>query len=779
MRRCIPTTIGILITAAAGSCWGNPVDFNRDILPILSKACYHCHGPDARQRKANLRLDAPHDAQADRGGYAVIVPGQFSASRLYQRILATDPSLRMPPPDSGRTLDNQQITLLRRWIEQGAKYAPWWSLVAPARRPPPTDIEPNGWTRNPIDAYVLFRLRQEKMQPSTVAERTTLIRRVSLDLTGLPPTLREVNNFLEDDSPQAYDRLIDRLLASARYGEQMAVAWLDAARYADTNGFEVDNGRDMWLWRDWVIRALNHNMPFDQFTIEQLAGDLLPQATFDQKIATGFNRNHRINNEGGIISEEFRVEYVVDRLDTTATVWMGLTVACARCHDHKYDPISQQEFYELFSFFNNVPEKGKDGGYGNARPLVSPVLEVQQQLEQLDHQLAVARQKPSDEQAEAIKELLQKQEALVKNVPTSMVMQELVQPRNAYVLIRGEYAQHGEPVTPNVPRSLPPFAGSLPRNRLGLARWLMDASHPLTARVTMNRSWQHFFGAGIVRTAEDFGTQGQLPTHPQLLDWLACEFQRDWNVKRLQRFIVGSATYRQSSKLTPPLLKRDPQNRLLARGPRFRLSAETIRDQALAVSGLLRQRIGGPSVKPYQPSGLWQEVAYGGDYTAQKYEQDHGASLYRRSLYTFWKRAVPPPSLATFDAPSRETCMVSRARTNTPLQALVLLNDPTYVEAARVLAQHVLRQGGDSPRERISYAFRRATSRLPSDYERTLIANGLAQYMEEYEADHEAAVQLIDTGDSVIDDQLNQVELAAYTMICSLILNLDECIVKD
>ena len=665
-------------------------------------------------------------------------------------------------------------------VEQGTPDAPWWSFVSPQRPRPVAWKESSNWSRNPLDVFVFFRLREEGLQPSAEAEKSTLIRRVTLDLTGLPPTLREVDDFLADNSPVAYDRLVDRLLCSPRYGEQMAVAWLDAARYADTNGFEVDNGRDMWLWRDWVIHAFNQNMYFDQFTVEQLAGDLLPEATLDQKIATGFNRNHRINHEGGIIPEEFRVEYVVDRLDTTATIWMGLTVACARCHDHKYDPISQREFYELFAFFNNVPEKGKDGGNGNAMPLVTPVVEVQQQLDQIDRQLAVARTESGAARADTIKALFQQKEELVKDVSTTMVMQEMDQPRGTFVLTRGEYEQIGEPVSPDVPRSLPSWPSGLPRNRLGLAKWLMDPSHPLTARVTMNRFWQHFFGTGLVPTAEDFGTQGQLPSHPLLLDCLAKDFQRgDWNVKRMLKVIVSSATYRQLSTVSPQLLARDPNNRLLARGPRVRLPAETIRDQALAISGLLVQRIGGPSVKPYQPPGLWQEVAYGGSYTAQKYEQDRGANLYRRSLYTFWKRAVPPPSLATFDAPSREICTVSRSRTNTPLQALVLLNDPTYVEASRVLAQHVLSAGGETPTDRIRFAFRCATSRVPGHDELTILVKGLTRHLEQFAADPDGARKLVTVGETPVDDRLNVVELAAYNTISSLLLNLDECIVKQ
>ena len=780
MRHWAPVTIILMLVSTAVAAAEDLVEFNRDILPLLSEACYGCHGPDKKSRKADFRLDLLDDAVADRGGYAAIVPGQPADSELFQRITEEDPSLRMPPVDSGHVLSGGQIDRIRRWIEQGAPYAPWWSLVTPQQPRPPAWNQPDVWPRNPVDNFVLFRLQTEGLQPTAEAKKTTLIRRATLDLTGLPPTPSEVEAFLADGSPDAYDRLIDRLLCSPRYGEQMAVAWLDAARYADTNGFEVDNAREMWAWRDWVIKAFNRNMHFDQFTIEQLAGDLLADATLDQKIATGFNRNHRINNEGGVIPEEFRVEYVVDRLDTTSTVWMGLTVACARCHDHKYDPISQREFYGLFSFFNNVPEKGKDGGSGNAIPFIPVAAKVQEQLDELDRKLVAARKEAGDAQTDAIKELVKKQEQLIKDSSTSMVMQEMEQPRGAFVLVRGEYEKYGESVLPDVPGSLPPLTSDLPRNRLGLARWLVDPSHPLTARVTVNRFWQHFFSAGIVPTAEDFGTQGLLPSHPQLLDWLATEFQRgDWNVKRMQRIIVNSSTYRQSSTVSPELLARDPNNRLLARGPRFRLPAEMIRDQALAISGLLSERIGGPSVKPYQPPGLWEEVAYGGNYTAQKYEQDHGTNLYRRSLYTFWKRAVPPPSLAAFDAPSRETCTVSRARTNTPLQALILLNDPTFVEAARVMAQRVLIEGGETADDRIRFAFRRATSRLPNQAELTLIADGLAEHLDQFAADQEAARQLVSVGEFPVDERLDAAELAAYTTMCSMILNLDECVVKE
>ncbi|HXG09872.1 MAG TPA: DUF1553 domain-containing protein [Gemmataceae bacterium] len=1052
--------MALLSAVAAAEPLPATVEFNRDIRPILSDACFQCHGPDRAKRKADLRLDTAEGAFADRGGYHAIVPGKPDESELFRRITAADETERMPPPRSGPRLTERQVALIRRWLEQGARWQKHWSLIPP-QRPALPRVQNVGWARNPIDLFVLDRLEREGLAPSPEADRATLIRRVTLDLTGLPPTPEEVDAFLADPSPDAYEKVVDRLLASPRYGERMAIRWLDAARYADTNGYQSDGERIMWRWRDWVIDAFNQNLPFDQFTIEQLAGDMLPNPTLEQRIATGFNRNHRGNAEGGIIPEEYAVEYVVDRVETTATVWLGLTMGCARCHDHKYDPISQKEFYQVFAYFNNVPERGKAVKFGNSPPMIkAPTREMQEQLAALDRQIQAAeaefarrsaeladaqaewerslKDRPAGEwslpkrlllhltlngnttdqanpshagefksgppayaagrigkaadfdghryidvgnvsdfgyqdkfsfalwvyptgerggallsrmaeidQAEGysfrlengrlqlnlvkrwlddairvetepvltperwhhvavtydgsrwakgiqfyvdgrpvpqralldelnqdirvkepfrigsgggpgsrfqgrladvrvyadrltpeevqllaltetlgeiaaippakrtppqtlklrlafleqqapeplrqayqrLTELRRQKEQLEESVPTTMVMEEMPTPRQTFVLIRGEYDKPGEPVTPGVPASLGSLPPEFPNNRLGFARWLVHPSNPLTARVAVNRYWQMYFGTGLVKTPEDFGSQGEWPSHPELLDWLATEFMapstppsppsggegrvRGWDVKRLQRLIVTSATYRQSSRLTPELRRKDPDNRLLARGPRFRLSAEMVRDSALAASGLLVERLGGPSVKPYQPDGLWKELA-----TVGEYRQDHGPNLYRRSLYTFWKRTVAPPQMMTFDAAGREACTVRETRTNTPLQALTLMNDVTYVEAARVLAERALKEGA-TPEQRLTRAFRRVMARPPQPAELKILLDSLEHYRARYRGDREAARKLVHVGESPRDENLDIGELAAYTAVASLILNLDEAITKE
>jgi hypothetical protein len=1029
--------IGLLPGPAAAADGGLPVEFNRDVRPILSENCFQCHGPDKGKRKANLRLDSEADALADRDGRRALVPGDPGRSLLYHRITAADDE-RMPPAKSGKRLTAHQVELLRRWIEQGAKWQKHWSLIPPARPPLPA-VRDASWPRNSIDHFILARLEQEGLRPSPEADRVTLLRRVTLDLTGLPPTPAEVDAFLADASPEAYEKAVDRLLASPRYGERMAVRWLDGARYADTNGYQSDGERFMWRWRDWVIDAFNGNMPFDRFTVEQVAGDLLPDPTLGQQIATGFNRNHRGNAEGGIIPEEYAVEYVVDRVDTTATVWLGLTLGCARCHDHKFDPFTQRDFYRLFAFFNNVPERGKAIKFGNSPPVLrAPTPDQQRELRDLERRLTAAEERwaglapdvaaaqaewersphgasplpwapeeglaahfsldgdgapgkfqdgdpayaagrvgqaarfdgrrfvdagnvgdfgfydkfscaawvytdgehggtvlsrmtdlpqadgyslglhggrvevhlvkrwlddalrletedrlpprqwhhllmtydgsrvaagvkvyvdgrparlkvllddlnqsfeskepfrigagggpegrfqgliddvrvyrgalPAEDAellattdtADAIAAVppeqrtppqahklrayfleragperlrqaheevvrLRRQKAeLVESFPTTMVMEELPVPRDAFVLVRGQYDRHGEKVTAGVPASLPPLPAGAPANRLGLARWLVDPANPLTARVAVNRYWQAYFGTGLVKTGEDFGSQGEWPSHPGLLDWLATEFVRTgWDVKAMQRLIVTSATYRQSSRLTPALLQKDPDNRLLARGPRFRLPAEMIRDQALAASGLLVERVGGPSVKPYQPAGLWRELA---DMT---YVPGKGPDLYRRSLYTFWKRTVAPPEMITFDAAGRETCIVRETRTNTPLQALTLMNDVTFVEAARVLAERVMREGGTTPEGRLTLAFRLATGRPPRTAELKVLVEDLRGQLAQYRRDPKAALQLTSAGEYRRNDKLDSGELAAYAAVANLILNLDEVITRE
>jgi mono/diheme cytochrome c family protein len=795
------TAIGATI-ARAEPASSEKISFDRQIRPILSENCFACHGPDDKTRKAKFRLDTKAGAFAPlRSGDSAIVPGKAAESELIRRVTQTEPSERMPPPKSGKQLTAAQIDLLRRWIDQGAAWSDHWAFVPP-QRPPLPRITHSAGARNGIDYFIRARLEREGMKPAAEADRTTLIRRVTLDLTGLPPTPAEVDAFLNDADPAAYEKVVDRLLASPHFGERLALDWLDAARFADTHGYHIDAGRDMTRWRDWVIRAFNRNLPFDQFTIEQLAGDLLPQATLEQKIASGFNRNHMINFEGGAIPEEYHTAYIVDRVNTTGMVWLGLTINCAQCHDHKYDPITQKDYYQLFAFFNNVPEQGLDGSKGNAAPVLPIPSPGQKQL--LEHLQAAIRDleprvgtfKATDPEAKPLQDRLKKLKeelaALEKQIPTTMVMQEMPRPRDTFMLVRGQYDKKGEKVAANVPSFLPPLPAHSPPNRLSLARWLVSPNQPLTARVIVNRYWQMCFGTGLVKTAEDFGSQGELPSHPELLDWLAVEFMNPsaapagsgsktpWDIKALVRLLVTSATYRQASAVSPAAFAKDPENRLLARGPRHRLQAEFIRDQALAISGLLNREIGGKSVFPYQPAGLWEELmsrADGKNWTAQTYAQDHGMDLYRRTMYTFWKRTCPPPTLATFDAPDRETCTVRRARTNTPLQALVLMNDPTYVEASRKMAERLMKEASTTE-ERIILAFRLATARKPTEREIGVLRRIFEAQLSEYRKNPNKAPKLLAVGEAKRNEKLDAAELAAWTVVASVILNLDETVTK-
>ena len=1031
------------------------IDYNYHIKPLLSDRCYACHGPDDNARKADLRLyteEGAKHATLESGGRA-IVPGSLRRSQLYHRIYADDPDAVMPPPESNLTLSDYEKALIARWIKQGAQWKPHWAFIPPDK-PDLPEVTHKDWPTGGIDAFILARLEREGLRPSPEAARETLIRRVTFDLTGLPPTLDEIDAFLTDDSPDAYETVVDRLLASEAYGERMAVEWLDAARYADTGGYQSDRLRRMWPWRDWVIEAFNENLPFDEFATWQLAGDLLPNATTEQRLATAFNRNHRQTEEGGSIDEEFRVEYVADRTNTTATTFLGLTMECARCHDHKYDPISQKDYYQLFSFFNNIDESGQTSFFTDAVPvpalllleeetehrlidLKEQITEKEQELKTLIDQarpdfeawrsrqaaaalpatptpgsvaaydfeqivegkvsnrvrpdrpgttvyeprivpgrfgnamafdgenglhfdgvgdftraapftlslwikaaewrdwnvlvhrtraaldagsrgyelsmqhdrlvaglthmwpqnairvvttdalplnewvhvamtydassraegvtlyvngeraavtvlrdnlfknityerddatltmgyrfrdsgfkdgliddfqvfdraltaievaqlhgvnpLPALLKKPSEARTETEREQLfayflayhhpdddraqaelhtlrRTQDETISPVPEIMVMQEMATPRPAYVLRRGRYDDRGEEVVPGTPARIMSFPDDLPKNRLGLARWLVDPQNPLTARVAANRYWQMYFGQGLVATPEDFGNQGALPTHPHLLDWLARSFiESGWDVKAMQKQIVMSATYRQSSAATPELMARDSQNRLLARGPSFRLSAEMIRDQALAASGLLVRTIGGPGVKPYQPAGLWEEKS------GKKYVQDTGDGLYRRSLYTFWKRTSPPPSMITFDAARRNQCVMRRQRTSTPMQALVLLNDPQFVEASRKIAERMLREGGETVDERITFAFRLLTSRRPRPAERDVLKALYQEQQEAFARDRSAALALLETGESGWDDSLDLVALASSTLLANTLLNFDESIIK-
>jgi len=798
--------------------------YNHDIRPILSDTCFGCHGPDEHDRKAGLRLDVPQPAQATTdSGRAAIVPGKPEASELVARILAGDPDTVMPPPESTKSLSAEQKEMLRRWIAAGAAYEPHWAYLAPVRPAPPA-VTRGDWPRNDIDRFILARLEKEGLSPSPEADRSTLIRRVSLDLTGLPPTRAEAEAFLADTAADAYETLVDRLLASPHYGERMAIDWLDAARYADTNGYQVDRDRENWPWRDWVIAAFNDNMPFDRFTVEQLAGDLLPEPTRAQRIATGFHRNHMLNEEGGIIAEEFLAEYTADRVETTATVWLGQTFNCTRCHNHKFDPFTQRDFYALKAFFHNVSERGI-GNYGahtrvNAPPflrLSTPeqehaLADLQAQVDAATKALTELREaakkktaatapaaettapaapQPADQPADPIKQAEAELEKLKKaasdleiSIPTALVMEELPAPRKTFILNRGDYTSLGEEVTATTPAILPAMPVELPKNRLGLARWLVAAENPLTARVTVNRFWQSFFGTGLVATTEDFGSQGAPPSHPELLDWLAVEFRESgWDMQRLVRLVVTSAAYRQQSVIPAGLEQRDPQNRLLARGPRFRLQAEFVRDQALAACGLLQPRVGGASVKPYHPPGLYEQVVTQRDNPKATYEQGSGADLHRRSLYTYWKRSVPHPALLAFDAPFRETCTVKRSRTNTPMQALALMNDPTFVEAARFLAARMIREGGDDAAGRITHGFWLVLSRPPTTEELDLLTKALTRFLTEYAAAPSDATALLEVGDAPVDASFQATagarDLAAYTLLASILLCRDEAVMRN
>ena len=1045
----------LLASHASAADRGTAIEFDRDVRPIFSENCYTCHGPDEKKRKAGLRLDLKNDAfkKLDSGDFA-IVAGKPDQSRLLDVIsLPPDDDDHMPPAKTGKKLTAAQVSLLKCWITEGAKWAGHWSYAAP-ERPAVPEVKNKNWPRNEIDRFVLAELQKRGFKPNPEANRYTLIRRLSLDLTGLPPTIQEVDDFVADQRPNAYEKLVERILASPHFGERLALAWLDQARYADTSGYHFDGFRQMHLWRDWVINAFNENKPFDQFTIEQLAGDLLPDATVDQKIATGFHRNVMTNDEGGADPNEYLSKYVVDRVSTTAQVWLGTTLGCAECHDHKYDPISAKEFYQFYAFFHSVPEKGLDGtrvrnpapvlkvpssdqgsrlirfldlipvaettlaereselpkaqqawekeiqnqelkkpelaglvkalsfeeadesltnrasgkighalrlsgstndfvdlgqtvqfdstnafsygawiklhsktgavlskmeegpGYrgfdllindakaevhlvhrfpdnaikvvtkeklptnmwvhlmvtydgsnksgglkifidGRSRPLDTPTDKLSgtlltdapvligarikafpfagliddvrfynRRLESAEvaslaayGDLLIARlanDKRTDGQQSELKkyfrenaatefitaqdrlaELRKDKDDLMAQIPDTMVMDELEKPRETFILARGDFQSKGEKVSAGTPACWPPLPTKEPTNRLSLARWLVSANNPLTARVTVNRYWGMLFGTGLVKTANDFGSQGERPSHPELLDWLACEFMKptasvekskggrvteassstlqpfnpltppSWDIKHLLRLLVTSAAYRQSAVVTKDKLERDPNNRLLTRGPRIRLDAELIRDNALAISGLLNAKIGGPSVKPYQPPGIW-------DGTDHKYEQDHGEDLYRRGMYVFWKRAAHYPSFQTFDAPSREICTLQRPRTSTPLQSLVVMNDPVYVEASRALASRVLQQRGLTLQQQLAYAFRLALARPPEKIELAILEKTYREQKSNFAQDRKAAEHLVSVGESPRPKDIDAIELAAMTGVANVLLNLNE-----
>ena len=771
-------------------CAEQPIDYLRDVRPILAEHCFQCHGPDAAQRQSGLRLDQREGAVARlESGKTAIVPGESAASELVRRIESADSDVVMPPLETKRQLTTAQQRILRQWIDAGAHYAEHWAYRRPVRPIPPRTRNPN-WPRNAIDSFVLQKLEASELNPAPEADRVTLIRRLSLDLTGLPPTLDEVDAFLADTSPVAYERLVDRLLASPHFGEKLAQDWLDLARFGDSSGYQDDGDRPNFPYRDYVIDAFNANMPFDQFTIENLAGDLIPDATLMQKVASGFNRLHRHNEEGGSDPEEFQVVYAVDRTNTTATTWMGLTFGCAQCHDHKYDPISQREYYQLYAFFNSLKGEVVISKAASPPQVRVPAAIDQPQYDRLAAELAGTESRLKESQSSPLLEELKarladlnsQREAIEKSASLALIWEEMQQPRPARILTRGDYQTPGETVDRDVPAIFPPLQesetvpGPNTRDRLALARWLVRGDHPLTARVVVNRLWKQCFGAGLVRTPEDFGVRGEPPTHPELLDWLAVELSHDWDTKRLLRLIVSSSTYRQQSALTPELREVDPDNRLWARGARFRLSAEEIHDMALAASGLLTRRIGGRSVYPYQPDHFYRDKE--DDPGEWKWPLETGADLYRRGLYTFLRRTTPYPPYQMFDAPSRGECTVARSRTNTPLQAFVTMNDPAFVEATRVLGERIAMQEG-TIHDRLLFAFRTVLSRRPSDREGGILAGLYQSSRERYASDPQAAATVISHGQMPRLSDVDAIEVAAWTAVAAALLNLDEAISRE
>lgn len=808
------------------------VDFNFHVRPILSDRCFSCHGPDEKSRKAELRLDVEANAFAAlKGGNGhALIPHQPWQSEVVKRILSNDPEVVMPTPASKMQLSALEKAMLIKWLEQGAEWKTHWSFIAPEKVALPKVQHPE-LTQNAIDYFILKKLEDQGLTFSGIAAKSHLIRRLYLDLTGLPPSLEEVDEFIQNNHPNAIAEVVDRLLASPRFGERWAWDWLDAARYADTNGFQGDPTRKMYPWRDWVVRAINNNMPYDQFTVEQLAGDLLPNATTDQILATAFNRNHMYNGEGGRIPEETRVENVFDRVETIGTVFMGLTLNCTRCHDHKFDPISQKEYFQLYDYFNQTSEEGLNGN-----GMIPPVLDLSPPIAQ---EKVAALQVFVDEIAAEVKtyenHIFPSQSGVAADSPAAkdlngddayaltytpakrntyylgllartfgevdqdytdlllklrkamndrnrqasqnlqvMVMDEIDRHRPTFVLDGGAFDNPtAQQVHMDVPAVLPPLPPQAPKNRLALAQWLVSQEHPLLARVTVNRFWQGLFGRGLVQTSDDFGIQGTPPSHPALLDWLAVDFvEKGWDVKALIRQMVLSRTYQQSAKINPQLLELDPDNVLLARSPRHRLPAWMIRDQALAISGLLHDTLGGSPVKPYQPEGVWAEATFG----KIRYQQDQGAALYRRSLYTFWRRIVGPTML--FDNSTRQVCSVKPRLTNSPQHALITMNDITFLEAARVMAERVILAEPDASK-RVNQAFRLATCRQPTAAEQTILENQLQLFSDQFRAQPDSALAFIQVGEYRQHKTLDPVEQATYTAFCSMILNLDEVLSKN
>ncbi len=820
--------LGFAVAASGGEpnpADGKPrpaVDFNREVRPILAKKCLACHGPDEAKRARDLRLDRRDSAVTLlKSGETAIVAGDPDSSALIARIIEDDETLRMPPRKTGPRLTTAEIETLARWIREGAKYAPPWALVPPRRETPPA-VRDTRWARNPLDAWVLERIEQEGLAPSLEADRYTLIRRLSLDLRGLPPTPAEIERFVHDPAPDYVERAVDRFLADPALGERWARMWLDLARYADSAGYGSDPLRlNIWRYRDWVIDAFNHDLPYDKFTIAQIAGDLLDHPTLVDRMATAFHRNTMTNTEGGTDDEEWRVAAVKDRVDTTMQVWMGLTVGCAKCHSHKFDPITQDEYYQLFAFFNQSADADR-GDESPTIPVPTPLMieriaaldaQLAKERAGLDHAtlprggftkwladaekpgsaerkgltpaiqsiLDLAAEKRSRAQTDSLERAFRAVAAEFKpyrdriaalettrpQVPTLPVMEELPADRRRVtkLLRKGNFLDPGHPVQAATPRALNPFPEGAPVNRLGLARWLVDNRNPLTARVAVNRIWARVFGIGLVESEEDFGVQGEPPSHPALLDWLAIEYRESgWDTKALLRMITTSAVYRQSSRTTPLLLARDPRDRLLARFPRLRLEAEMVRDQALEASGLLCRKLGGPSVFPVQPDGLWQ-AAFNGE---RAWKTSPGGDRHRRGIYTFWRRTIPYPSMAAFDAPSREICAIKRIPTNTPLQAFVTLNDPVYVEVAQALGRRLAREGGNSPRERVGLGLLLCLGRPARPEQVEPLIELYHAELKRFQGDPAAAADL--AGGATGRDAAEQ---AAWTAVASVLLNLD------
>jgi Protein of unknown function (DUF1553)/Protein of unknown function (DUF1549)/Planctomycete cytochrome C len=860
--RCLISLFTLTIAVQSASA-DDKIAFNRDIRPILTNNCFKCHGPAGR--KGGFRLDLRDEAtKPARSGAVPIVPGKSADSELVKRIFASAKDEVMPPPATHKSLKAAEKDLIQKWIDEGAVYQKHWSFESPVKVAPPLTVQAPA---NPIDAFIAARLKLEGFTLSPEADRSTLIRRVSFALTGFPPTPAEVNAFLADTSTDAYEKMVDRYLASKHYGEEMARHWLDIARYGDTHGLHLDNERHMWLYRDWVVSAFNRNLPFDRFTIEQLAGDLLPSPTKDQLIATGFNRCNVSTNEGGSIDAEWVFRNALDRTSTMSEAFLGLTAGCAVCHDHKFDPLSAKEYYSLYAFFYSVDGPPLDGNAALTGPTIKYLKpEQEKRLAELSLLIVKAQQElaeamknvkyddpadqadktpeannPAPDPAHSFKAwlkreqgkdnkgfppeirallkqakrdaaadgklrdyylrnvclatkatfepltkmlagLTQERDGIDKSAPATLIFKELANPREAHLMVRGQYDKPGEKVEPNTPAILPPLVKANPKRRatrLDLANWLFSAEHPLTSRVAVNRYWQQFFGTGLVRTSSDFGAQGELPSHPELLNYLAISYRENgWDTKALVRLMLTSATFRQSAKVTAEMLKRDPDNRLYARGPRFRLDAEQIRDNALFVSGLINLDMGGRGVRPYQPLRIWEPVAFSGSNT-MNYVADKGASLYRRSLYTFLKRTAPPPYLANFDAPNRESPCGRRERSNTPLQALQLMNDVQHFEAARRLAERIMTEGGKTAAERIGFAFMVVLSREPDARERETLQRTLTHFMDRFQKDPEAAKKAVRIGESPLRPGSPEPELAAYTLLANLILNLDETLTRN